>query len=326
LAWFVVAEDPVDQVQFGAPDTLSWPPPPVEPADAKLGAPDMFYWPAPPFDPAERQRSRRARSFAAIALIAALALTVAMSGGVYLLHPWRSDPVLRPAGLTADKRGDDSIDLAWSSPPGGPLPDEYVILQDGAVVGKVPGNVTRFSDQDLAPGTKYDFRVIAYRGGLRSLSSHNLYAATEGFPLADAVFDLTTLVNEKLTSGASEITSPWTTWTDEWDLTSNCATGPCDATLTGTIQGGSFTATLKPAGGGHYAGSTSFDDIFTCGSGYMHSTLQIFLRATDARLAGRLWLASKFTGVIIWNVTPDLTGNCGGATLTVSVNGNDLGG
>lgn len=311
----------MDEVQFGAPDTWSWPPPPAEPADGRFGAADPFYWPAPPVDPRERQRSRRVRSLAATAVIAALALTVALSGGVYLLHPWRPDPVLRPAGLTADKGGINSIDLAWSSPPSGPLPDQYVILQDGAVAGKVPGNVTRFSDQDLAPDTKYDFRVIAYRGGLRSLSSPNVYATTGGAPLADAVFDFTTLVSEKLTSGASEISSPLAPWQDEWTFTSSCATGPCDSTLIGTLDGQSFAATLRPVGDGDYVGTASVADEFTCGSADMQSTLQFDLRATDATLAGRRWVASKLTGSIIWTVIPDTSGNCSGATLTVSVNG-----
>jgi hypothetical protein len=66
-AFCTAQEDVVNDLQFGAPGTLLWPDPPV--------------------DPAAEEKSRRTRFFATVAVIAAIALTVAMAGGVYIVYP-----------------------------------------------------------------------------------------------------------------------------------------------------------------------------------------------------------------------------------------------
>jgi hypothetical protein len=199
--------------------------------------------------------------------IVALAFAVAGAGVVYVIHPWPY-PVLRPTGLTADKLGTNSISLDWSNPASGPVPDKYVILQNNAVAATVPGDVNHFEDSGLAPGTTYDFRVIAYRGRVRSQASHNLYLATKTPPLYEAVLNSFFLVNENIEAGASSVQgdSQGDTWVDGWTFTSNCTLGPCATMLSAQIDGQSFTTQLKPAGDGTYIGTAQINDYYYCGS------------------------------------------------------------
>jgi hypothetical protein len=255
--------------------------------------------------------------------IVALAFAVVGAGTVYIIHPWPY-PVLRPTGLTADGRGTNSISLGWSNPGSGPLPDKYVILRNGAVAATVPGNVNHFKDSGLAPETTYDFRVIAYRGSVRSQASHNVYIATQTPPLSEAVFNSFFLVNEKIEAGASSVQgdTQGDTYVDQWTFTSNCALGPCATQVSGQIDSQSFTAQLKPAGGGNYTGSTQINDYYTCGSNpnnYEGSTLYITVSPAAAHVVGNRWQASKLSGGITWDIDANPNGNCGSGELVLGV-------
>src|SRR5262249_20565885 len=149
----------------------------------------------------------------------------------------------------------------------GPLPDKYVILQDGKVTATVPGNVNHFKDGSLVPGTKYDFRVIAYRGTVRSEPSSDLSVVTQTPPLSEAVFNSSFSVSEKVESGDPPISGDayGDVYHDAWTFTSDCAVGPCTTLLDGAIDGEPFSATLKADGHGSLTGTVAINDYLHCG-------------------------------------------------------------
>lgn len=232
--------------------------------------------------------------------------------------------MLRPAGLTADQRGANSITLGWSNPASGPLPDKYVILRDGAVAGTVPGKVDHFKVSNLAPATTYDFRVIAYRARARSQSSHNLYVATRKPPVSEAVFNSVFSVTETLEAGASSVDGDLNgdIWHDEWTFSSDCALGPCTTRLSGAVDGQAFTAVLKTVGDGSYTGTAPINDYYYCGSSesnHTHSTVTITIKPAAAQAEGIQWQASKLTGGLTWAIDNNPNGNCGAGSLVIGV-------
>jgi Protein kinase domain/Fibronectin type III domain len=304
---------PAETITFGAPKTPTW-------LAASIGLPAALIrrlsaaW-----------RRRKISRHAWLMGIVALAFAVAGAGVVYVIHPWPY-PVLRPTGLTAEKRSTSSISLGWSNPGSGPLPDKYVILRDGAVAGTVPGNVNHFAESGLAPATTYDFRVIAYRGSVRSQSSHNFHVATQKPPLSDAVFNSYFLVKETIEAGAESVQgdSQGETWEDPWDFLSNCTLGPCTAQLSGQIDGQSFTTELTPDDDGNYTGTAQINDYYYCGSdvtNYEDSTVSISISAAAAHAVGKQWEVSKLSGGIDWSIAYNPNGGCGDGQLVFNVTG-----
>lgn len=322
---------PASTTPYGA-----WPAPGGTPVPAGTWTPGPYgaQAPAPPF-PAETvafggrqevpRRPGRIRRHAGLIAIAALAVAVAITGAVYVIHPWPY-PVLRPAGLTADQRGPNSISLSWSPPASGPLPDKYVILQDGITAGTVPGNVDHFKKDDLAPATAYDFQVVAYRGGRGSQASPDLRAATQTPPLSEAVFNSDFSVTEKLESGGAGVTGDkdGDTWNDDWTFSTNCDLGPCVTHLSGAIDGEAFNAVLKAGGDGNYSGSVPINNYYYCGNSqtnYTDSTLMISVTPVKASAQGTQWRVSKLKGGVTWEIDANPNGNCGDAYLVIGLSG-----
>jgi len=86
-------------------------------------------------------------------------------GGVTAVDPLgpAPPPLLRSAGLVAGSSTTSSVAFRWAGPASGPPPDKYLILNDGKVIGSVPGTVTSYRGTGLAPATAYRFRVAAVR-------------------------------------------------------------------------------------------------------------------------------------------------------------------
>ena len=322
----------------GVASHVAWRPGTVTAGTAPYGGrPAQGWTDASPF-PAETVASgaRNARKWpsrtvalikrhAGLIVVAALAFLVAMTGTVYVVHPW-SYPVLRPAGLTAGQQGPTSISLGWSNPASGPLPDKYVILRDGAVAATVPGNVNHFKDGGLAPATTYDFRVVAYRGSARSQPSADLRADTRTPRLPQAVFNSFFSVTEKVQTGDSVISGDAVgdTYHDPWTFTSDCAVGPCTTLLEGSIDGEPFSASLKAVGDGSYTGSVAINDYLYCGNdatNYVGSTLVITVEPAAAAVSMGKWAATKLTGSADWFVDYSADGTCGGGQMYMSVAG-----
>ena len=131
--------------------------------------------------PAQARPRRRRRGL--MITTAAVVAVVVGAGALIAVHPWAHPPVLKPAGLTVgsdttDASGTaDTMELAWSGPATGPLPDVYEIFRGGSQVGTVRGTETRYTG-GLAPNTSYGFQVIAVRGGKQSPASATLTVHT----------------------------------------------------------------------------------------------------------------------------------------------------
>jgi hypothetical protein len=267
---------------------------------------------------------------------AGTAVVLAAGGIVYVIGPWRTPPVLRPAGLATVARTAVSIDLGWSGPSSGPAPDTYVILRDGDKVGTVPGSATSFDDKGLTPATSYGYRVIAYRGGHRSKSSALSTIATVTPPAADGVLDSDFTVSQQMSAGDPDTTSWFQksgelyiatdtgTWTDDWSFTpdASCSVGPCEATLSGSVDGYDFTMDLTESGG-TYSGTIDIGDNWYCGSNseYSDTTLLIQLTPETAGLDGTTWEAQSFAATGTWMIPADADGACGGATFSFEGSG-----
>ena len=118
-------------------------------------------------------------------LLAAV-VVLGLAAGLVVWAPWTPPPVLRPSGLVAGPSTANSIAFHWSRPPAGPLPDKYLILGSGTVASSVAGTVTSYRQASLTPATAYQYRVVAVRGGKRSLRSALLTVRTLTPPISQA--------------------------------------------------------------------------------------------------------------------------------------------
>ena len=137
--------------------------------------------PVLPVPPVRKRYRGRPRPLV-IALTVVIAAVVG-AGALLAVHPWAHPPVLTPAGLrfataAGGSDGAVSVEIAWSGPVAGPVPDAYAIFRDGTQVGTVLGTETSYTDDGLTPNTSYGFQVRAVRGGERSPVSATLTAQT----------------------------------------------------------------------------------------------------------------------------------------------------
>ena len=186
-----------------------------------------FNAPAQPTSP--EPPSRRLRALI-IAMLAAIVVVAAV--GVLLVHPWIHPPVLKPTGLAVAASGPgatNSVEINWSGPATGPLPDTYEILRNDAQIATVPGTATSYADDGLTPSTSYRYQVIAVRGGKQSPASATLGAQTSPLqPTGLAVKGTTTSSLVIAWSGPSDGPSP-----DQYEVLRNgakIATVPGSAT------------------------------------------------------------------------------------------------
>jgi len=317
--------------------------PPLDgPGDAGYGvapsdAPDAGegYWAVPPpDDPAHpspgtsgpgtaggrRRRRRRGRGgYVAVAVV-----LLALVAGVLIWAPWRKPPLLQPTGLAAGIRTTSSVAFHWSGPATGPPPDKYLILHNGKVIHSVPGTVTRFHSNGLAPDTAYQYRVAAVRGGKRSVPSRVLTVNTKAPPVSTARWQGRWTVSIKITKGADALRGKGVKgWTEAWQAAPQCSSGPCTVRLTGGLNRQTFEATLTRTGA-VYTGTTKAD-VFRCGkpvdSVPIKSTLTIRITVTSAQPVHRAWLAGAWTGQmeISSPYTSTSTFYCNAFKLTTSI-------
>src|SRR5215813_11733418 len=203
---------------------------------------------AGPSGPAATPRRRR-RWVIPLVAIAAVAV-LGLIAGLVIWAPWKSPPLLRPTGLVAGPSTTSSVAFRWAGPATGPLPDKYVILDDGKVVGSVPGSVTSYRGTGLDPATAYQYRVAAVRGGQRSALSPVLVVATSRPPVSAARLHGRWTVGVKIVQGASDLRGiPKShSWDESWRFSPRCAAGPCAVRLAGHIGRLKFKTTLARAG------------------------------------------------------------------------------
>jgi hypothetical protein len=268
----------------------------------------------------KRGRPRRAVLVAVIAVVAMLGLIV----GLLLWAPWQSPPLLRPTGLAAGSSTTSSVAFRWSGPATGPPPDRYQILHDGKVIGSVPGTVTSYRVAGLAPATAYQYRVAAVRGGQRSALSAVLVVHTSIPPLSAARLQGGWTVHLKMVRGASTLTGH-KNWDESWLASPACVTGPCDARLSGSLNGHAFSTTLSRAGAAYQG--TVVGNVFPCGSGSnsfaVRSTAKIQLSVITARVGKGTWIASSWAGTMVVNSPYTASGSlyCPASQRTATLSG-----
>jgi len=217
--------------------------------------------------------------------------------GVLIATPGKPAPVLRPAGLTSDSAAVSEVAFRWSGPATGPVPDRYEIFRDGRLVGHVPGNITFYHDTGLAPASSYKYQVIAIRDGKLSPRSRVLDLDTVTPPVSEAVLTGTWTAHYALSSTNHFTWSGAKSWSDSWEFTPVCQSGPCSVTLAGKFNGSAFTASLTRAGA-VYAGTAPLRHWAYCNSSktYIPSTLSIRIQIQDAGVTGLTWTTSSWHG------------------------------
>jgi hypothetical protein len=230
--------------------------------------------------------------------LAALVVVLGLAAGLVVWAPWVHPPVLRPAGLAAGPATANSISFRWSPPPTGPLPDGYLVLRGDTVAGSVAGSATSYQQAGLTPATRYQYQVLAVRGGKRSPPSAVLTVSTFTPPISQARVQGTWLVT--VTYLQRVFGRPSETLT--WDIIPACAEGPCDALLQATTSDEhSFSVKLTRAGA-VYRGPTvvSFTACGTNGNVIPNpTTLTIQVHATAAAGQAQVWAATALAGTMV---------------------------
>ena len=284
------------------------------------GSPVVPGAPAGPGVPAGGRKRRRW-------LVAVLATVVALGlvTGLLIWAPWVPPPVLRPAGLAAGSATTSSVSFRWSGPATGPLPDKYLILHNGQVIGSVRGTVTSYQISGLAPASDFAYQVAAERGGKRSRPSARLLLTTVTPPVSAARLDGAWTVTLKILQGRDTLSGhPPKIWTEGWTTSPKCPSGPCSVKLTGTLNGHPFKANLKRSGA-QYRGTTHAGVIPCGGSGGVSipstSTMIFKIKVSDAGVTGSAWTASSWKGSLVVNSPYVSSGNyfCNASTLVFAM-------
>jgi serine/threonine-protein kinase len=249
--------------------------------------------------PMARPAGRPLRRYA---LIAAAVLVVGAGGALLGAHPWTHPPVLEPTGLGVHGATTSSLSIGWLGPADGPLPDTYEIVRDNAVVGSVPGSVTRYTDSGLVPDSGYQYQVYAVRGGARSPVSAEVSGRTGVPPVSAARFvwdaSVTFTMKSLVPVAPHWDKQPGKSWsTDSWTITPQCASGACNVALRGDYDGSPIVATLTRSGS-VYSGVAQMHDDFGCGNlnNDVSGTLAIRVTASSAGVADGQWRVKSFAG------------------------------
>jgi len=231
-----------------------------------------------------------------------------------------------PTRLTADRATANSTALHWSLPANSPAPDKYEVLRDGNVVQTVDD--TSYTDIGLSPATSYDYRVVAVWDGNRSDPSAPLAIKTVTPPLSAARLTGSALPVKATIVANSTVTNLHTgqTWTDSWDFTPRCASGPCTVDVSGSFAPpGHEIKTFRMALARHgavYSGTTRVQ-ITHCSTIAVTNTVTLRITVKKAGTQGTEWLARSWTGTL--SVTSPFTnagsGFCPGGRVDTSVSG-----
>src|SRR5215471_3166674 len=268
---------------------------------------------------------RRRRKWVIPVAVIAGVVVLGLVAGLVIWAPWKSPPLLRPAGLAAGPSTTNSVAFRWAPPATGPAPDKYVILHEGQVIGSVRGTVTSFRVTGLAPATSYQYRVAAVRGGKRSALSAVLVVRTVTPPVSAARLEGPWTVSLKIVKGAGSLKGGRQRWAESWLATPKCAAGPCDVLLSGRVNGLKFKTTLTRSGDvyrGRMAGN-----IFPCGSGSgsfpIRSRMRIRITVTAAHPDNLAWTASSWAGTMAVAAPYTSSGNffCTASHQTLSLAG-----
>lgn len=283
----------------------------------------------------ENTRNKRRRWGISIAVTATISIAVAITLTLTHGSPFANGPsdgatatgspgasaleVQQPADPTVRFSSPTVAEITWSYPANGPAPDTFEILVNGKKADTVPAGTMTCSAVGLVPGTVYHFTVVAVLGSRRSASPARTVTAP-ALPLSDSPLNWKGLVTYQITSGPSDLSWPGTStpWQDDWVVSADCTSGPCDATLKGNITADPFTMTLSRADA-TYSGSIAINDLWSCKVNgeyyYMDTTLSITITAAHTGETPEAQGSVTFSGTATWNVKPNQ--ECGGGTYTI---------
>ncbi len=320
------ASDPVPTqgptADVGSSPEVASPVPPV-PSFAVPPAPPLDQ--LPPTPPPQKPRSaRRFVPIAAAILVIALAgaaIAVINSGGdesasTTTPTPTSESPppvVNSPQSLTAEV-STDSVTLTWR-----PMNDteglEHRIARDGVALGIVDGDVTRYVDESVDPGTRYRYAVVTWHDDVAS-DPATIAVRTEVPKISEARLEGVFNVRMNLDSsyGISGVRKHGTAG---WRFRPDCTQGPCDVSWKG------LNPTLGPMDlvrdRARYDGSGSGKLGITCGGTRTTSSFRVNVKVIKARMIDGEWTAVKIEGT--WSFTDPAALGCVAAGATYDVVG-----
>ncbi len=196
-----------------------------------------------------------------------------------------------------------SVTVRWTPPANSPAPDRYEVLRDGDVIHAVENTTMVYKDTGLGPATAYGYQVVAKWGENRSDPSPTLTLRTATPSLSAARLTGSSLPVKSTVTNVVGITNlnKGLTWTNNWDLTARCATGPCDVQVAGDItppnfKPGTFNVRLTRRGA-VYTGATTAR-LTKCGDIDVTDTVTFRIVVKSAGTEGKEWLAKTWTGTI----------------------------
>jgi serine/threonine protein kinase len=283
----------------GIPHTVASFHTPVAPADV---TPVTTPPHAPPLPSAAILQTAARRRRAMILLSSAIVVVLGVVTGLVVWAPWDSSVPSAPTALVAAATSFNSVSFRWSPPTSGPVPDQYLIYQNGRVIGSVPAGVTNYYATGLTPDTAYRYDVVAESGGHRSGPSSVLTTHTGIPPVSAATLTGDWSGNYTITSssGYASGLQKGNTLSGVWNFSPHCAIGPCPATLSGDLGGTPFTAHLTDAAA-VYTGTTPIQyTVCDIGSKQYQNTDKLSFRITvgAGTLVGGGWTASAWSGVM----------------------------
>jgi chitodextrinase len=206
----------------------------------------------------------------------------------------------KPAGGPATV---NSLTVRWSPPADSPTPDRYDVLRDGMFRDTVERTSTVYKDTGLSPATAYTYQVVARWGENQSDPGPTLTLKTatpalsaarltgSSWPVRFAITNVTRITN--LNRGL--------TWTNFWDLTARCASGPCDVQVSGEItppnfKTGTFNVRLTRHGA-VYSGTTTAH-LTQCGDIDVTDTVTFRVTVKSAGTEGKEWMVKSWSGTV----------------------------
>jgi hypothetical protein len=182
--------------------------------------------------------------------------------------------------------------LRWDQPAGGPSITAYTIYRNGTQIDRVSAPAGSYHDQDLTPGHKYSYKVVAEAGDVAS-GPIAISVTTTKPPLAEArvkgLFDIQASVTSSY--GYSQIEK---SVSFGWKFTPKCKKGPCTVAWKQVGTGG-FTSTLERSGD-TYTGSYTGHLGVICGSVEVTGTITVSLTVTKAKGEDGSWIATAMKG------------------------------
>lgn len=235
-----------------------------------------------------------------------------------------------PTGLAPGAtRTTSAVSFRWSAPADAPKPDNYLVMRDGANVATVAGDVTAYKDVNLSPGSVYEYTVAAVWGEATSDPSQPLQISTANPSVASARVTGTYSMDIKVRSSGGGSLTPGMTWTNSWDFTPQCSTGPCSVMVSGSIAPSGYTthkfAIKLTRVGGQYTGSTTAH-ITHCGEKPLvvdvRNTIRISVKVTAGEMDSSVWTATDMTGTMTMSAPYTSAGSwyCPAQSVSMYVN------